>query len=77
MSHPWFLESFRRKQLISRLIANDVAETKKDRCRSLTTNDEGSSVSLVSCEESEGTVAHLLPDKGEYPNIVTVKLFDD
>jgi len=85
VSHLWFLESFRRRQPVSRLISSMSHKAeglsrnrcrKKDCCRlRLSTNDKGS-VSSVSCEKSEATVAHLLP-KSEYPNIVTVNLFDD
>jgi len=34
-------------------------------------------VSSASCEKPEATVAHLSSAKSEYPNIVTVNLFDD
>jgi len=68
MNHLWVLESFRRKQLISKLISSmshkakglsRIAETRKNRCRLLTTNDK-ESVSSVSCEKPEAIVAHLL-----------------
>jgi len=67
MSHLWFLESFLRKQLISRLISMSQKVKRQSRhrcqkkgpCRLLTTNDKGS-VSSVSCEKPEATVALLL-----------------
>jgi hypothetical protein len=59
-----FWKVFPCKQLIWRLIsrmshkAATVAKTKKDHYRLLTTNDKGS-VSSVSCEKPDATVAHL------------------
>jgi hypothetical protein len=75
INHFWFLESFRRKQLISCM--NHKAKKlsrnrcrKKDHCRSGTANGEWrtangerrtiSVFSKASCEKPEATVVHLL-----------------
>jgi len=72
MSHLWFSASFRRKQLISRLISimsHTAKGSSRKRCRNTerslsfaynTTDESSVSVSSVSREKVEVTVARLL-----------------
>jgi len=69
MRHLCFLECFRRKQLIAKLISSHKAEKLSNHCRnkerSLSfASDKGS----VSCEKPEATVALLLEQVSKYCN---------